>query len=69
MTRERAIRLAEIQAAETGDIHYVVKVCLPRGYDIMQDGDFKTSKKNAVHKAIPITGRVADMELAESQGE
>ena len=69
MTRERAIRLAETQATETGDIHYVVKVCMPRGYDIMQDEDFQTSKKNAVHTAIPITGRVTDMELAESQRE
>ena len=63
MTRERAIRLAEIQATETGDTHHVVKVCLPRGYDIMQDGDFKTSKKNAVHTAVPNDKRVADMEL------
>ncbi|RKZ99997.1 MAG: hypothetical protein DRQ47_10155 [Gammaproteobacteria bacterium] len=69
MTRGRAIRLAEIQATETGDIHHVVKVCMPRGYDIMQDEDFQASKKNAVYTALPITGRVADMELAESQRE
>jgi len=63
LDKSQAIRLAEKLANETGRVHHVVKVCLPRGYDIMTDENFQDSEAKSVYKAFPDDIRVPDMEL------